>query len=377
MNDRFFQLKAGLYGTGAFGRFIIEALAQSEVIRVSALASRTPQRASAAAAQHGISRVHQTFEQLITDPDLDVIILATPPAEHGPQTLAALGADKHVFVEKPMATTLEFAERVIDAASARTLVVAVDYPMLYTPLVEAVTLFAKSQLVGPLLRISVESIASSQGLDDSHWFWNKEISGGIFVEHGVHFFDWCGRIAGDAQRVVALTCSSGPLGPLARDASKVREDRVFAAVEHVQGAIASYYHAFVTQPQMERTRSVLSFESVDLILDGWIPNLLRLHGQGAAVGTTTIRRMMGRSVASVPDASAGFIFDAGPKQVLYASAVRAAIEDMARSIREPGYIARDDVRRALPSLQVAVAAREAARIGRSVNLTSAKISALP
>ncbi len=366
INGRFSQLRAGLYGTGAFGRFIIESLAHSEVIRVSALASRTPQRASAAAAERGISRVHQTFNQLIADPELDVIILATPPAEHGPQALAALGAGKHVFIEKPVATTVEFAESIIDVARERKLVAAVDYPMLYTPLVEAVTLFAKSKLVGPLLRISVENIASSKGLDDSHWFWNKELSGGIFVEHGVHFFDWCGRIAGDPQRVVALTYSG-----------EHPEDRVFAAVAHTEGAFASYYHAFVTQPQMERTRTVLSFESVDLILDGWIPRLLQLHGQGAAVGTTTIRRMMSRSVASVPDASAGFIFDAGPKQALYASAVRAAIEDMVRSIREPGYVARNDVRRALPSLQVALAAREAARIGSSVNLVSVKISTLP
>lgn len=366
-NDRFSHLRAGLYGAGAFGRFIIEALADSDAIRVSALASRTPERASTAASERGISRVHETFDQLIADRELDVVILATPPAEHGPQTLAALGAGKHVFVEKPMATVLEFAERIIDVANTRKLVVAVDYPMLYTPLVEAVTLFAKSKLVGPLLRISVENIASRQGLDDTHWFWNKELSGGIFVEHGVHFFDWCGRIAGDARRVAALTLN----------ASGGREDRVFAAVEHAPGAIASYYHAFVTQPQMERTRTVLSFESVDLILDGWIPHLLRLRGQGAAVGTTTIRRMMSRSVASVPDASAGFIFDAGPKQALYASGVRAAIEDMARSVRDPGYVARNDARRALPSLQVALAARDAARTGSAVNLSPPKIAALP
>jgi predicted dehydrogenase len=359
-------IKAGLYGAGAFGRFVVHALSTSPDVSVAAVASRTPSHAEALARDEGVQRAHTTLEDLLADRDVDLVIIATPPAEHGAQALAVLEAGKHVFVEKPLATSLDAAERLVSAAASRDLVVAVDYPMLYSPLVEGATLFNSSRLMGPLLRVSVENIASSRGLDDAHWFWNKEMSGGIFVEHGVHFFDWCGRIAGDAQRVVALTATHG-----------IREDRVFAAVAHAGGAMASYYHAFTAQPETERTRAVLSYEGVDVVLDGWIPTRLHLSGHLAAVATTTIRRMLRRTVESIPDPTVGFYFDAGPKQALYAECVRVAVEDMARAIREPGYVARNDARATIPSLRMAIGAREAARSGAAFELGSTRTEVLP
>lgn len=357
-------LRAGLFGAGAFGRFVAQALGTSPAVRVVAVASRTPEHAARLAGELG-APARRTFEELCASDNLDLVIVATPPAQHAAQTLAALDAGLHVFVEKPFATSLEDANRVLERAGSANRVVAVDYPMIYSPLIEAVTLFGRSRLAGPLLRTSVENIASAQGLEDDHWFWNPELSGGIFIEHGVHFFDWCGRIAGEAERVVAIT----PADPLAAKRPR-REDRVFAAVEHAQGALATYYHGFVTTPERERTRAVISFDTLDVVLDGWIPTLMHLRGQGAAVGTTTIRRMMSRTVASVPDARAGFVFDAGDKQALYAQCIRSAVEDMARSILEPGYVARNDVRSAMASMRVALAAREAARTLTSVALAS-------
>ena len=323
-------------------------------------------RARELATAEDVERTHESFEALITDPELDLIILTTPPGEHAGQALAALEAGKHVFVEKPLATTLLEAEQLLAAAAARGLILGVDHPMLYTPLIEAALLFNTSRLVGPLSRVSVENLASCQGLDDGHWFWNKDLSGGIFIEHGVHFFDWCGRLAGDPQRVVAMSRSHG-----------VREDQVTAIVEHAGGAIATYHHSFITRPETERTRTVLSYEGVDLILDGWIPTRLHMLGPLAAIATTTIRRMLRRTVESIPDARVGFFFDAGPKSELYAEGIRAAVDDVARSIREPDYVARDDARRILPSLRLACAARDAAHTGRSVELGPTRSAALP
>lgn len=350
-------LRAGLFGAGAFGGFVAKALATSGPVQITAVASRTSDHAAALASELGAA-VQPSYEALCATKGLDLIILCTPPSFHARQTLAALDAGLNVFVEKPLATSLEDAERVLKAAATVGRVVAVDYPMIYSPLVEAVGLFTRSKLAGPLLRMSVENIASAQGLDDRHWFWNPEISGGIFVEHGVHFFDWCGRLAGEAERVNAFA---------------PRKDRVLAAVEHAGFTLATYFHGFVTTPERERTRTVISFDAVDLVLDGWIPTTMHLRGQGAAVGTTTIRRMMSRTVASVPDARYGFLFDAGEKQDVYLQSIRAAVEDMTRSIREPGYVARNDVRNAMTSTRVALAAREAARSATTVALSALRI----
>src|SRR6516225_1287513 len=257
-------LRAGLYGAGAFGRFVVQAVAPSSAAHFCAVASRTKAHAETLADAQGIGHVHASLTSLLEDPDIDLIAIATPPAEHADQTEAALAAGKHVMVEKPLATTVEDAERLIAAAASRNLVLAVNHPMLYTSLIEGLTIFNASRLVGPLLRIAVENIASCEGLGDGHWFWDRRLSGGIFVEHGVHFFDWCGRLAGDPKRAIALTMTHGS-----------REDQVFAALQHDTGALTSHHHAFVATRATERTRTTVSYEGVDVILDGWIPT--RMH----------------------------------------------------------------------------------------------------
>jgi predicted dehydrogenase len=303
---------------------------------------------------------------LIGDSELELIFIATPPSQHAEQALAALASGKHVMLEKPLATTVEDGERLVATAGSCGLVLGVNHQMLYSPLIESLMLFNRSRLVGPLLRISVENIASGEGLADDHWFWDTALSGGIFVEHGVHFFDWCGRLAGETSRVVAVTTTRGS-----------REDQVFAALRHDSGAITSHHHAFVATKATERTRTTISYESVDVILDGWIPIRMHMVGAGAALATTTVRRMLDRTVESVPDPRIGFIFDAGSKDERYADAVREAFADVARAIREPGYVPRNAAELILPSLRVACAAREAAATGKAVDLSATRTAARP
>ncbi|MBV8339908.1 MAG: Gfo/Idh/MocA family oxidoreductase [Candidatus Eremiobacteraeota bacterium] len=359
-------LRAGLYGAGAFGDFVLQAVAPSSAVGFSAVASRTKAHAESLAQAQDLDRVHPFFSSLVEDPDIDLVVIAIPPAEHAAQAEAALAAGKHVMVEKPLATTVEDAQRLVAAAASRNLILAVNHPMLYTPLIEGLMLFNASRLVGPLLRISVENIASCEGLGDDHWFWDRRLSGGIFVEHGVHFFDWCGRLAGDPKQAIALTVTHGR-----------REDQVFAALQHDTGAITCHHHSFVATKATERTRTTVSYEGVDIILDGWIPTRMHMIGASAALATTTMRRMLDRRVESIPDARIGFFFDAGPKEERYADAVRAAFEDVARAIREPGHVPRSAAANILPSIRMACAARDAAASGIAVAIDATKTAARP
>lgn len=359
-------LRAGLYGAGSFARFVAQSLGSSSDVRITAVASRTKAHADGMAHELGLDGASQSFASLIADPDLDIIFVATPPSEHAEQAEAALSAGKHVMLEKPLATNAADAEKLVASAHARGLVLAVNHQMLYTPLIEALMLFNASRLVGPLLRISVENIASAEGLGDDHWFWDKRLSGGIFVEHGVHFFDWCGRLAGDTRRVVALATMHG-----------AREDQVFAALQHDSGALASHYHAFVAGRETERTRITISYESVDIVLDGWIPTRMHMTGSAAALATTTMRRMLDRTVESVPDARIGFYFDAGSKSERYADAIRASFADVARAVLEPGYVPRNAAERIVASVRIACAATQAAHSGGAVDLSPRKTAARP
>src|SRR5205085_2134477 len=81
-----------------------------------AAGSRSAARAAAFAADHGVERSHGSYEALVSDPDVDVVYIATPHSEHLEHALLAIGAGKHVLVEKPMAVTAEQARRLVAAA---------------------------------------------------------------------------------------------------------------------------------------------------------------------------------------------------------------------------------------------------------------------
>jgi predicted dehydrogenase len=85
--------------------------------------------------------------ELINDPEIDAVVIATPVSSHFELTMAALQAGKHVLVEKPLASTSDQARRLIDEAAARRLVLLVDHTFVYTDAVRKIReLIASGQL---------------------------------------------------------------------------------------------------------------------------------------------------------------------------------------------------------------------------------------
>ena len=129
-----------------------------------------------------------TGATLLTDDGVDVVAVVAPPDRHAEITLAALDAGRHVLCEKPLATDLGSRTDRRGAAEASDRVLVVDHVLRYNPLLQALVLL-QDELLGPVQRFSFENDASDEDLPPGHWFWDEAVSGGIFVEHGVHFFD--------------------------------------------------------------------------------------------------------------------------------------------------------------------------------------------
>ena len=346
-------LRAGLYGRGAFGAFLVKSLADSRDVCIAAVASRSPERAREFASAHGIERACESYEAMLALSELDLAIIATPPVRHAPDALAAIEAGKHVLIEKPLATAVEDAKRVLAAAAQSRRVVGIDYPMPYTDIVRALGELTRSRAAGKLRRIVVENIASREGLSDDHWFWDRGMSGGIFVEHGVHFFDWCGHLLDPARSVAGWTAAEG-----------AREDRVFAAVDHADGALATYYHAFIATSATERTSASLYFDACDAVAEGWIPIRLTLSGAAAEDAARVLRTLHLPNLSHVRSGNGAIIFDAGDKLSAYARGIADVCADFRRAAADPNHKRLVDESRALESLRVADAARRAAATGR-------------
>lgn len=113
------KLQWGVLSTSRFARTkMIPALVHCAYAEVAAIASRDAARAREIAAEAGIRKVYGSYEELLADPEIDVIYNPLPNNMHVPWSIRALEAGKHVLCEKPVATSAAEAEKLLEASRA-------------------------------------------------------------------------------------------------------------------------------------------------------------------------------------------------------------------------------------------------------------------
>ncbi len=389
------DLRLGLVGAGRFATFLAAVVAAVDGLRLVAVADPEDDAAARLAAAHGLT-AYDDWHRLIADEQLDVVVVATPPATHAEVAIAALRGGRHVFCEKPLATTLDDARGVATAVEETGRTLVVDHVLRYNPLVHALCAL-RDQWLGPVQRLAFDNDASDEDLPDDHWFWDERQSGGIFVEHGVHFFDVAHLLLGSEPIEVAAVMAARPDGTV---------DQVSATVLHPDGAIATHTHSFTHAGRCERQRLLLDHATATVSVEGWIPLRAQViawtddegaaaaaglpgraaelfavpgHRLGADAGITVqvqrdagdpSARARGRAV-TVPhrvrvDLEIGDRASAdGGKARVYAESVRAALTDLVTAAAG-GAAPRSGPAEALAAVTVADAARRSATEHRHV-----------
>ena len=372
-------MAVGIIGYRGFGAFCTEAFHASGFGRVVAYAGRDARAMAEAAKKYGVTNTYTDWRALLADPAVEIVHIVTPPDLHAEMAIAALRAGKHVFGEKPLATTDEDAKAILVAAQAADKIVGINYVMRYDPLYQIVQEIARTGVLGLLTHVDFQNYASDEGLGDDHWFWDPRQSGGIFVEHGVHFFDIIGAIVGAPARHV--------LGQAwVRGDGTGKEDRVQALVTYANGVEASFYHAFNRPGALEKQTAHFAFEKGHIALDGWIPTTLHLNAIISNADLDVLRRLASVTVVDDQDFT-GVGKDvrgngkthhiqhrvhaheqlAAPTPV-YKKAVGDALTDLVQAIRDPSHVRRVTAEDGASSLRVAVAARAAAAARKSQEL---------
>ncbi len=260
-------IRLGVIGCGGFGLFALQQFTQVPGVRLVGMAGTHRPAALAAAARFGVEDIDDVGG-LLRREDVDAVYIATPPFLHHPQAMAALEAGKHVLVEKPLALTVGQADELVAVARRRDRLLVANLMQRYNPLFDAVRQLVEARVLGELLHGSFENYASDENLPPQHWFWDRGKSGGIFVEHGVHFFD----------------LFAGWLGPGRVEAAQVGvrsdamiEEQVHATVRYGGGALVNFYHGFHQAGRMDRQELRLVFERGDVTLFDWVPTRARVH----------------------------------------------------------------------------------------------------
>ncbi len=104
--------RIGIIGYGGFGQFLHRAWATMDRVQVAAVADMDPGRDPGPPV-----RFYRQWEELTDDPGIDLVVIATPPFTHADMSCEAMTRGKHVLIEKPMATSLEGARRIIVVAT--------------------------------------------------------------------------------------------------------------------------------------------------------------------------------------------------------------------------------------------------------------------
>jgi predicted dehydrogenase len=340
----------GLVGAGAYGEFCLAAFAGVPEVRIAAVCDTDRTRAAQFAAQYGVP-AYSALDDLLADDGVEIVALNTPPFLHAAQGLAALTAGKHLFCEKPLALTLADGEALRETAERAGLHLTVDYVMRTNPLWRAAAALRRSGAVGRLLHMDLINHAAGLSLPAHHWFWDKAQSGGIWIEHGVHFFDAFAWVAGCEGQVTGAQVFVNDAG---------QEDRV-EALARFGDIAAHFYHGFTHSGATEQTTARLTFERAQVTLHEWVPT--RMEALLAVdVPAAPIVELLTEGVLMTHGVSGGMnrldVTLSQGKSAVYRACIQDGIRDLAHAVRGSSTALAVTAADGLASLRMAIEAAQ-------------------
>ncbi len=207
----FEPIRVGVIGTGFGATVHLPALAYLPETEVVAICSRRPDRALAAALDYGIPSHLTDYRELVRDPGVEAVVVASPPHLHHQMSLAALEAGKHVLCEKPMARNLAEARDMVKIADRVGVVAMVNHQLRFLPVRARIKELIDEAYIGEPHAATLTVHRSS--LNDPYerpfgWLMEQEKAGGMLGAVGSHHVDalrwWFGEIKGVAGATATM-----------------------------------------------------------------------------------------------------------------------------------------------------------------------------
>ena len=193
-------LRLGLLSTAHINEKLVAGARLADEVEVVAVASRDLARASEQASSLEIPRALGSYEELLSDPDVDAVYISLPNSMHVDWSVRALEAGKHVLCEKPLARSVEEVERAFDAADAAGRVLAEAFMWRHHP--QAKLLVELLPRVGDLRVVRTQFSFALDSLDPaSNIRLSGELEGGALMDVGCYCVSAARLIAGEPEEV--------------------------------------------------------------------------------------------------------------------------------------------------------------------------------
>lgn len=151
-------VRTGVVGLGYWGPNLIRNLNELEAADLRWICDLDQSRLDTFGKRYPTVRCTRTFDDLLDDPELEAVVIATPVSTHHPLALAALEAGKHVFIEKPLAASVAEAQDLVAAADERKLTLMPGHTFLYSPPVNTIRDLIRSGELGDIYFISMSRV---------------------------------------------------------------------------------------------------------------------------------------------------------------------------------------------------------------------------
>jgi predicted dehydrogenase len=201
------MINTAIAGLGWWGQTLVKAARDAGVpLNITRAVTLEPETVGEFAKQHGV-RIGTSFEEVLSDPDIKAVILATPHTRHRAQVEAAAAAGKHIYCEKPFALSKADAEAALAACQRAGIVIAVGHHFRLMPSMRVLAEVAASGALGTIMH--AEGNYSHDWLADypaDSWrLRTEEARAGGMTGMGIHVLDCFRELVGPMKRISALS----------------------------------------------------------------------------------------------------------------------------------------------------------------------------
>lgn len=204
------QVCWGIAGPGRIADSLAPDFAHVDGATLLAVGSRSMDRAAAFAARHDIERSYGSYRDLLDDPDIDVVYIATPHPQHHAIALAAVAAGKAVLVEKAFTATLAGAQEVVAGATGQRVFAMEAMWTRFQPAIVRMRQLLDDGAIGDVRSVQAD-LGVLRDTDPSDRLFAPELGGGALLDLGVYVVSFADMVLGAPDRVV-VHGSIGPTG---------------------------------------------------------------------------------------------------------------------------------------------------------------------
>ncbi|MGI9037584.1 MAG: Gfo/Idh/MocA family protein, partial [Gemmatimonadota bacterium] len=291
---------AGLLGAGSFARRTLIPAIQSAGIRIKTVVSSTGLSAAVEGRRAGAALASSDHADVFADPEIDTVFVLTRHDSHADLVVRALEAGKHVFVEKPLALSLEGLARVEQAAHASDRLLMVGFNRRFAPLATRLKTLTDGR-AGPL---SLVITVNAGWIEPDHWTQDPRQGGGRIVGEACHFIDLARWLTGESITRVSVQAAADSTGAPLDDVAHIT-----LALEG--GSTAAIHYLATGSSRFPKERVEAFFDGKTAAIDNW----RRLRTWGLSGGGPRLGRRLDKGHESELEALAAAIRSGTPSPI--------------------------------------------------------------